>query len=585
MSKTGDMLSKLLTESRLRTLAGGRAFGRGADYFESGAVTDLIDGGDTIKARVEGTYEYEVSLRPERKTLGYDCTCPVGEAGDFCKHAVAVGLAWLAQHAGDGDVSEAYTGSDEIAALRRYLQGEDKAVLVDLIMEQIENDSGLRSRLQMKAIRRNQGVDIEALRKIVRKAMSVRGFVDYHGMRRYLARVYPLVDLISGLREDGHAEAAVQLSEYALRRGLSAYAKTDDSGGGFGDVLRQLSALHLEACRAACPESKALAKSLFQLQRDDHWGLVELDDYAPLLNDDGFKVYRALAEKEWQKVPVRGPGEDDVRAYAEHFNITRIMETLAERDGGLDALVAVKSRDLSKPYCFLEIAQLHAQAGRDDEALAWAERGRKSFPDTLDVRLVEFLAEQYHCRQRHDDALALLWSHFTQHPGLEAYRRLKAGADQTGAWARWREQALTWIRDNFIKHRSRQRAHRWHWMPGGHSLLVEIYLWEGNVAAALHEARTGGCAENLWLKLAAACEAGHPEDAIEIYQARIEPTIKLTNNDAYDRATELLQKVQTLTHRTGQQAEFDAYMEKLRIQYKQKRNFIKRLDCFTEEIL
>lgn len=94
MSKTGDMLSKLLTESRLRTLAGGRAFGRGADYFESGAVTDLIDGGDTIKARVEGTYEYEVSLRPERKTLGYDCTCPVGEAGDFCKHAVAVGLAW-----------------------------------------------------------------------------------------------------------------------------------------------------------------------------------------------------------------------------------------------------------------------------------------------------------------------------------------------------------------------------------------------------------------------------------------------------------------------------------------------------------
>jgi hypothetical protein len=43
--------------------------------------------------------------------------------------------------------------------------------------------------------------------------------------------------------------------------------------------------------------------------------------------------------------------------------------------------------------------------------------------------------------------------------------------------------------------------------------LLEIFLWEGNRAAALAEARDGGCALALWFKLAQAREKFRDECA------------------------------------------------------------------------
>ncbi len=70
----------------------------------------------------------------------------------------------------------------------------------------------------------------------------------------------------------------------------------------------------------------------------------------------------------------------------------------------------------------------------------------------------------------------------------------------------------------------------------------------------------------------------HPEDSLAIYQERIEPLVNRTNNKAYTRAYELLLKVRTLMCRLGCQAEFEEYVELLRLEYKRKRNFMKLLD-------
>ncbi|MFZ5557553.1 MAG: SWIM zinc finger family protein [Pseudomonadota bacterium] len=90
-------LARLVTEKSLRRYAGATIFDRGVGYFRTGAVADLADTGAAVKARVMGSEEYRVTLRAERGTLGYSCTCPMGGDGDFCKHVVATGLAWLAQ--------------------------------------------------------------------------------------------------------------------------------------------------------------------------------------------------------------------------------------------------------------------------------------------------------------------------------------------------------------------------------------------------------------------------------------------------------------------------------------------------------
>jgi hypothetical protein len=73
-------------------------------------------------------------------------------------------------------------------------------------------------------------------------------------------------------------------------------------------------------------------------------------------------------------------------------------------------------------------------------------------------------------------------------------------------------------------------------------------------------------------------EEDHPEDALSIYEARIEPLIQQTNNKAYKEAYELLLKVRSLMRRLGREQEFDEYLEVLRAEYKRKRNFMKLLD-------
>ena len=61
-------------------------------------------------------------------------------------------------------------------------------------------------------------------------------------------------------------------------------------------------------------------------------------------------------------------------------------------------------------------------------------------------------------------------------------------------------------------------------------------------------------------------------------QERIEPLVNQTDNKAYRKAYELLLKVRTLMRRLGRQAEFEEYVELLRLEYKRKRNFMKLLD-------
>ncbi len=70
----------------------------------------------------------------------------------------------------------------------------------------------------------------------------------------------------------------------------------------------------------------------------------------------------------------------------------------------------------------------------------------------------------------------------------------------------------------------------------------------------------------------------YPEESLAIYQERIEPLVNRTNNKAYRDAYELLIRVRDLTRQLGREAEFEEYVELLRLQYKRKRNFIKLLD-------
>ncbi len=581
MAPSKSVLRSVLDRSALRHLAGARSFALGEDYAAGGQVRALAERGGAVTATVRGTREYRVKLWEEDGDLEYSCTCPVGTDGSFCKHCVAVGLVWLG-HGNEPGREQKKVGRPAVAMdnVRAFLNRQEKSSLVDLLVAQASDNDRLRQRLAMKAAKKApKGLDLAPYREAIDDAVDTDELVDYRGVYDYAQGIEEAIESIEELLKEGHAAEVIDLAEHALAAIERAMGSVDDSDGAMGSLCERVQELHHKACKRAKPDPEALARRLFSWELRTQWDTFSgaAATYAGVLGAKGLAVYRQLAEAEWARVPALGPGRDDPEESSTRFRITHIMETLARASGDVEALVAVKKRDLSSAYAYLEIAEAYKQARKPELALEWAERGVKAFAERTDSRLRDFLAEEYHRRKRHDEAMALIWAQLAEAPDLARYQHLKKHADRIDQWPAWREKALAAIREAIT--RAKREAHKNRWLPrADHSELVRVFLWEKDVEAAWREALAGDCANDLWMQLAARREKDHPEDALAIFQKQIEPTLERKNNDAYREAADLLRKIHVLMARLNRSDGFTAYLASVRAAHKPKRNFMKLLD-------
>jgi uncharacterized Zn finger protein len=72
-----------LSVREIRQLAGERFFARGQKYFDEGRVHGLTEYHGQVVAKVAGAEDYRIKLWAERGRLGYTCSCPVGDGGEF----------------------------------------------------------------------------------------------------------------------------------------------------------------------------------------------------------------------------------------------------------------------------------------------------------------------------------------------------------------------------------------------------------------------------------------------------------------------------------------------------------------------
>lgn len=607
----------------LRDLAGPRSYERGENYAAEGYVHSIIEYKGKLVATVTGTHDYQVKLWIEHDALESSCTCPMGEMGEFCKHCVATALVWAAEAKSvshkrsekkikRGAKASARTGTLDDA--RAHLERQSKDSLIELLLEHALEDNSLRERLQLDAARSNPaGLELETYRRAIKDCVKPGRFVDYYEAGAYAHGIRKVTQELHGLLRDGHAASCIDLTEYALKQVERAVGHVDDSDGQMSYVLEDLQALHLEACRQANPDGVKLARRLFKWELESQWEVFygAAETYQKVFGKEGLAEYRRLAETEWAKVPALAPPEnkepklggnfpiihkltdedlENAAQYGRRFRITSIMEALARTSGDVEALVAVKSRDLSSAYSFLKIAETYREAGQHDHALEWAERGARAFPDKTDSRLREFLAEEYHRRHRHREAMEQVWNLYAGAPNLGTYRQLKehtaraAGKStrkQEEEWENWRERALSHLRAMLDERRKglKKGGASYAWRGAGdNSTLVEIYLWEGDIDEALKAAEAHGCSDAHWMKLAEALEKPRPSEALHIYRESLEPVIDQKNNRAYEEAVARIRKIGKLMGRTGHAADFGDFIGDLRTRHKPKRNFIKLLD-------
>jgi uncharacterized Zn finger protein len=574
-------LSQALNDAVVRRLAGDRAYNRGRDYFIHGRVESIEADTEKVRASVRGEQGYRVELSADEGVLDYSCDCPVGAGGTFCEHCAAVALAWLGRPI--GPVSRKRRGKPKkvtLAHVGKVLLAEEKEAIVETLLDWAKTDERLRERLILYAAQRT-GPDtaIAAVQQAFHKAVTVRGFVQYREMPSYARGVNDAIDSIEKLLLDGHAASVVELCERALGSLLEQMGSVDDSDGYMSELLHRLEDIHRNACSEARPEPLALARRLFDCELNSDYEVFygAASNYSEVLGDKGIQEYRRLAEEVWVQVPVRPAGARD-SSRNNYFRITHIMETLARLSGDLDELVAVMSKDLSLAWHYLQIAEACKERGKREQAMDWAERGLKAFPDHTDIRLREFLAAEYHRLKRHDVAMNLIWAEFRERPGLESYRILEQHAKKAGNWTEWREKAISEIQrgiESRVKSDGRPK-HAWMRARDDNSPLVEIFLYERDIEGAWREAQAGGCRDTLWLQLAAAREEDHAEDAAPIYIQQAEAGVQ---RSAYDDAVKLLVKAAALMQRLDRSDEFVRILEALRLKYKIKRNFIKSLDC------
>ncbi len=296
------------------------------------------------------------------------------------------------------------------------------------------------------------------------------------------------------------------------------------------------------------------------------------------LGKEGLAIYRRLADQAWEKL-ASAVSKPDLRRPDSNMtlNLIEIKETLAEMSGDIEELVDIKKRDLSYAYHYLQIAEIYQRPAIKIRPSNGLKPGLRHFhPKRIFVCANFLLADEYHRRKRHEEAVELIWTNFTDSLCLAKYQKLKKHAEKTGQWLIWREKAMRYLG---------KAPHQTGIKKSTAGLMIRVIpLWwrfccgKKILQGAWQAANLGGCTQSIWMKLAALREQDHPLDTVGVYRKYVNPTIEQTNNQAYAEAVKLIKKIQSLMLRLGESKVFATYLAELRMKYKAKRNFIKLLD-------
>ncbi len=570
----------------IQELADARTFARGMAYFHDGAV-GLLDADEyEARANVQGTQRYRVRLgaTPDGE-LDCECNCPVGDEGIFCKHAVAVALSWL-ENAGE----EVFEPSEKKSAkprkerktqgeqIREYLDTLSEDALRQLLMEAADRDPGIRDKLLFSA-KASAGSDVSSLKAVVRQATKVSGFVDWRGVGDYANRLGDLVQILDERIGDGNPNL-IELIEDAVAQVEDALGQIDDSNGAVMLVIMQLRGVHERACNHLGPDPLALAERLFRFQTTGDWDTFRsvLPDYERVLGEPGLARYRQLVEAAWKQLPALGPEAFRTHFERNRYRVEHAREELTTLSGDVDGLITVKSRNLSSPNTFLELAKLLQRHGRHDDALKWAEKGIAAFPGERLDNLVKFCIAEHLRRGDAGRVESLTWQRFVRQPGSDAYFELVGVAKRIGRGDDLAAKALDhlWQLVRAEEAPGTKRLHSW--QPSLRSALVGIHLREKN-AERVWETFCGGPVDvRLWDKVAAMRGMTHPEEGVVLYKKLLPHIVNAgTRGAQYGEAFEIVKAVKKLRAAKGQDDVFKQELVELRLAWKAKRNFMKLL--------
>jgi hypothetical protein len=324
--------------------------------------------------------------------------------------------------------------------------------------------------------------------------------------------------------------------------------RADDSNGSIGDLARDLLELHAEACDARVADPVKLAEWMIRFGFDDQ----------DFLTVDPIRYARALDEASlsWYRDEVhRRDGSSFAGGYA--------RRRLAILDGDVDAIVALVGGDLNAPHQFIRVAEALAEMGREDDVLAWAQRGITETTGWQVGKLYNLACSVYARRSRFDEVLALRRQQHIRTPSVSTYGSLRTAAEVQGEWPAERPAALAVLRNSDV---------------GG---LADVLLDDGEPDAAWQvtiDFPEWDPGHRRWLRLAEARQPTHPAEALTVYLRLVDEQLETTGRDSYAGAISILKLSRRAAGAAGTEPDFAAHVANLREQHRRRPSFITMLD-------
>lgn len=550
----------------LIALAGQATYERGARYFRTGAVHRLRWQEQQLMATVVGRERYQVTLTLAPELAGL-CSCPAWAHRHFCKHCVAVALAYAASTAADAPLFP--TAAPE--PIRRHLEHLDKSALIDCLLELIEADPVLESRWRMKALAAAGQVDAQALRLLIDEALLAEPMWEYAEVKRYFAeaetRLEPLWDTLEQL----DSEPGFSLLNHAFERLNEVLQQCDDSHGHRFGLEGMLKTALVRAFRHLP----------WSVERKVDYLLEQLDhprDVFPDVPGDFFPApeletaFHAHCEAELTAM-VTDPGRVPEEQRSRYQRLLWPLLRRARAQGDMVRQIAL-TKPLAEGYHdFLQLCELHIQLEEPLDAEYWLQKARREARAGQDEQCLTLAIKIHLLQAEYQSALDAQWSLFTRQPRLTHYQTLLELATLAGQSADVQRQAAErLLRDVAVAEQSRLRSGFVTTTP-----LLDFYLYHDEEQKAVDWASHNKVAIAQLKALADRIIGRQPEQATLFYRRILLALIGEGNNGAYQQAVDMLRALRQPLSHNGEQL-FADLLQTIRQEGKRKRNLIKLLD-------
>ena len=563
-----------ITDDILMEKAGEKAYLQGLDAFLAGSVIDFKRKGSQIIGEVSDGEIHHVTLRHTPDTFDGFCDCPESENIFFCKHCVALALAYRDALNKAGCEQEIL----DTKYLHDYLTSFEKGELVKLFSKVIYENSGLRSEWVSRAQCAAGKVDINRLTKRITQVLPYnKHLLNYTQVRHYFNAVEPVVEQLGETIRHLSAEKALSLIDYAISRLARALESIDDSGGCRLHAEETLKSFHkATVSRLEWDKEKVVdyLTALFFSDISDFYPAIP-GDYLADMGDDVKTLFFKKIEQRWMSLPTLKEGA----SWEERIPYYRLQDILANRarvDGDNDSLIRIFRKTACDENDYIRMCELCLELNEVNQAEFWLKKLQRAKTQYRRDMILRVEVKYYQAIEEHDKALECQWQLYTHYLNIDDYTALIDVAKKCEQGSVYQDKAIQYLMTKLAYSDKPSLTPRYT------NALVELYMLEGRDEEALPIIERHQISVELLIKTARK-NTWRPMVALKLYFRIANFYLANKSNQHYKMAVDILSECSACLKTEAHKEVYYEYLNAMRCENKTKTNFIALLDEHVAE--